>query len=313
VSGKDRHYIGPGDVPCFSTDTQNDDATKTEDIYWHGDVSKPKNLFDDLSWTTWDGSKHNVHNPYTYFGDEKCGDKEDCYGGSDAPGPMQDMANYVECADSAWGKACKFTGDGHGIVPYYSSSWEFIRIAPAGEYRPVYGIMGSTYAATYRIFLHNKDDEWVYAGSISDSQVIRPTGWSWEDIDSMLIGHWNPKSYGYIYYIGLLAKGEVKDGSWINVPYCTDGYNLIVDDYFRIVDDGKRCYWNVDCAIDGSGWAVLPPAPDTGNTGVGAFGECDCSSGTCGNGYCEYEGFCYHNVKCANGGWRYSSITKGSC
>jgi len=287
----------------------------TTDFYFSGSVNNPKNFYDDRSWFT--GAEHTEHVTYTYFEDQRPGSIDDCYGGSSAPQPLQDLKNYVKyVTDSPWGKACYFTPEKKYYM-YYSKSWIFIRLAQPGSSRPIYGIEGvarSPYAERYEILLHNKGGEWIHAGSIlgSDYYVnerLRPSGWSWDNVDAMLIGFWNPGSAGQLHYLGLLTKGS-------NVTFCKDGS---ANEYYRTVDDGKKCYWGVDCPTSGTGW--------TGklSKGVGPFkytddsvdvniGGCDCSSGDCDKGYCKSGNFCYSDVKCMNGGWN-GTLTKctGTC
>jgi len=305
VSGKDEHSSGPGNVPCLSTDTRNDHKL-TIDFYYSGYVQNPKNFYDSLSYMD---SDHVVHDFYTYFEHQAPGSKDDCYGGASAPQPLQDLKKYVNWVDSPWGKNCKFNGSSEeDYVVYYGKSWIFLRITPSGESRPVYGIASSFYTYTgnfINVLLHKKTGEWIHIGSISDAtggEIIRPSGkWAWDDIDSILLGFGQGSGVGYLYHLELLTKG----GN--DIPFCTEGND---NQYYRTVDDGKKCYWGVDCPTSGTGWTGKE------SYSVGPFLEygCDCSSGTCGNGYCKTGNFCYSDVKCINGGWN-GTLTKctGTC
>jgi len=309
TSGYDNHSSGPGTVPCLTTDTRNDHE-RTRDFYFSGYVQNPKNFYDALSWTTWNGKTHEVHSPYTYFEHQAPGSKDDCYGGAGAPQPLQDLKNYVDWVDSPWGKNCEFTGSSEDeYVVYYGKSWIFLRIAPSDESRPVYGIEGSFYTYTgnlINVLLHKKTGEWIHIGSISDAaggNIIRPSGkWSWSDIDSMLLGFGQDSGVGYLYHLGILTKGP-------NTFFCTDGST---NEYYRTVDDGKKCYYGVDCPLSGNAWDYSGPG-----TGVGPFKEtksCDCSSGSCGNGLCQDGDWCYYNVTCMNGGWSSNYVKcSGTC
>jgi hypothetical protein len=291
-TGYDNHSSGPEKVPCLSTDNRNDN-TMTTDFYWSGYVQNPRNIYDPQSYID---SNHVVQTWSAYFEDRRPDSINDCYGGPGAPQPLQDLKNYVQyVTDSPWGKACLFTPE-LAYSMYYSKSWIFMRVAQTGDSRAIYGIEGvpsGSYAERYEILLHkNKTGEWIHAGYITDgNERLRPSGWSWNDIDSMLIGFWNHDSVGYLYWLALLTKGS-------NVAFCTDGS---ANEYYRTVDDGKKCYWGVDCPLSGSSWNYGGLSP-----GVGPFLEsnlCDCSSGSCGSGTCNTGHFCFSNVKCMNGGW----------
>ena len=87
------------------------------------------------------------------------------------------------------------------------------------------------------------------------------------------------------------------------MPYCTEGGD---NPFKRILDDGKTCYWDLDCDNYGRGWSsekvtAIKPLYET-------EALCDCSlTGTCGEGYCTFtengKTYCYYGVKCAYGGW----------
>ena len=275
---------GESDVPCLTTDIRTDE-NPTQDFWWRR-VDNARNVLvsDDRE--------------AKFIGYTNCNNNNDrCTGGPG--GPVQ--------LSSAWcdGSVCKVVDD----WGYYG--WEFIRISD--ESRPVYGVMikiracegGGCGWSMWNIYLHEKNGNWfnitknyeVYSDNPSTSIEIykKPeNGWSWENIDAMLIGFVGEDD-GYVDYIGLLTK----DGS---TPYCTEG----TGDYNRVVDDGKRCYWGVDCE---TGETDLTGFNFNGvSDGIGPLYEfkCDCSSGTCGEGYCHdaEHGIDYSNVRCAHGGWR---------
>ena len=180
---------------------------------------------------------------------------------------------------------------------------------------------------TGQIFLHNpsgwfKISEFTLTVRSNENEkkrtlILTPSGkWAWENIDAIKIVNVNsfvccspwtnpglkyPRSSSIkVNYIGLLTK----DGT---TPFCTEGSG----DYNRIVDNGKTCYWGLDCEASGEGW-IYPP--EYRSTKTGFAGECDCSSGTCGLGYCEKEidgvKYCFSGVRCMNGGWRWENFER---
>jgi len=110
------------------------------------------------------------------------------------------------------------------------------------------------------------------------------------------------------------CTGTPKPCDKINYPTKTDceyhgcSWSYQTSYFNRIVDNGEKCYWGLDCPkTDSNGWEW------TESTGVGPFGECKCDSdlGHCDEGYCitylsltDGSFLCYYNVVCANGGWR---------
>jgi len=290
---------GESNVPCFSTDTITTNA-RTEDIWYGG--SNP-GVF---PWQTiwWVENPRNVLVDDTheakFIGFKNC-DSDDCTGGSGGPS----LLSSAWCEQMDVHKKCKLLSNVRGYF-----SWEFIKISSGS--RPVYGIMikirgcgGKCPGSEWDIYLHEKDGNWfnitkdddVYSyDSINSKEIyLRPENeWAWENIDAMLIG-FIQSDFGYVDYVGLLTKGA-------DIPYCTDG----TGDYNRVVDDGKKCFWGVDCETGETD--VTGFNSDGVSDGVGPLKEykCDCSSGTCGEGYCHdtIHGIDYSNVRCAHGGWR---------
>lgn len=101
--------------------------------------------------------------------------------------------------------------------------------------------------------------------------------------------------------------------------YCQNNgheWEYMTSDYYRIVDNGEKCYWGLECPkTRSSGWVDWKETPGKWgeSSGVGPFGECKCDSdlGHCDEGYCitslsltDGRFLCYYNVVCANGGWR---------
>lgn len=283
-SDSNEYSNGPG-ISCLSPDTNTyNDRTIN---WWYGGVDNSRNV---------------LVKDYTYatFKYRECSNNEDCRGGSGAPNSLSSATCNIIT------KRCKLSDS----LPTYTS-WLYIRISETS--RPIYGLvlrgLNDNICGEFLVFLHNESKGWfnIGGGDLNQWKWFYPSGkWSWDGIDSLLIVQaddcsWvNPpgyKPYFSLDYIGLLTK----DGPPLRTPFCTEGNE---NDYYRIVDDGKTCYWNLNCPTSGGGWTTDKPA----STGVGAFGECDCLSGTCGEGYCEKEyggnKFCYYNVQCANGGWR---------
>jgi len=325
ISDGDEHSSGPGSVSCLTPDTLNDN-TKTENFWWELDVTNPRNLLVPENYLV---DSTQVH-PYAYLESRDCSSPDDCTGGPGAPSEL----SSAECDGSRCQLPCQYLCGGTPCASCRYSSWIFIRIAPEGESRPVYGIFGDVGLDDFvDVFLHKKTGEWIKVGYFDeDNSVLYPTNphwvwererpriWSWGDIDSMLLGL--TSSSAYIYYIGLMTKGEATglehpwEHSWTFVPYCTDG-RWIPDyennaKYYRTVDDGKICYWGLDCPTAGSGWIYEGLTDIVGPFREGV-GRCSCdpfinSGAHCDEGYCEIvvDGtrFCYYNVRCANGGWR---------
>ena len=178
--------------------------------------------------------------------------------------------------------------------------------------RPIHGVQvvalnyttDESYAQTHEpvnfdLYLLDEDENEIYhekksvkVSDFTDYNFYAKLGyeqWVWDNVKRIRI---EGEAGLLIDYIGLLsAEG---------VPYCSYGDAPTN----RIVNDGTTCFWNLDCAdFNKNGW------DGEEDTTVGAVGECDCSSGTCGRGYCEYplgngKSICYHFVECAHGGWR---------
>lgn len=246
-------------------------------------------------------------------------------------------------------KACKIKGSDND---YWFTSWLYINVSPTG--RPVYGVKihargdPSQYKTRnwfpylnvyekFELFLHNSNG-WFHVASPSftgaDAKIFKPTNsWAWEGIDAILLAHkynfewwWDggPPPYQYhetvtdswIDYIGLLTKDPA------NTTFCTDGSGY----YNKIVDDGKRCYWNLNCRereTDGkTGWYYEGPSEGIKPIKDLSFSPIDscCQKGTCGEGFCSFEidnkKYCYYGVKCAHGGWWPDGLqecTGGTC
>jgi len=142
--------------------------------------------------------------------------------------------------------------------------------------------------------------------------------WSWENTDALLIGYKygtytkvnnlgdhisytpNPTD-GEIDYIGLLTK----DNS--NIPYCTDGPNGATSpSTYRTVDNGKMCYWRVDCdTVSGNGWDAPNYYSYIGPFEGTSICNCETDTNNCGDGVCAPDGINYRfdNVRCVYGGW----------
>jgi hypothetical protein len=289
----DLYSPGPENGPaCLSPDTNTHNYRTIN--WWYG--GKDCHMLG-----CWAGEYWGVENTrnvlvqdseYAKFKYDECEDDDDCTGRSGGANPPSSLSS-AKCIN----KRCKLSDS----LPTYTS-WLYIRISETS--RPVYGVaVRGIYTGPcgeFHVFLHDNSG-WFDIGGAHLNQWIwlraSDSGkWSWENIDSMLLvqaDNCHPKWEVHIDYVGLLTK----DG---RTTFCTDG----TGDYNRVVDDGKTCYWGLDCPITNSkGWkwketAFIGPLKDKG---------CDCSSGTCGNGYCEFsvegERFCYYDVKCMHGGW----------
>jgi hypothetical protein len=150
---------------------------------------------------------------------------------------------------------------------------------------------------------------------------LKPDGtWSWENTDALLIGykygkhtHYYVSSPGHyswdttdadgkIDYVGLLTKSND------NITYCTDGPGgTSPPSTYRTVDNGKICYWGVNCDEDnGDGWTFA-----TATKVIGPFKDisyCSCETDNCGDGVCgpfnlNGQNYRFDNVTCIYGGW----------
>jgi len=337
IYDSDVYSPGPTDVSCLSPDTLTHN-TGSNYFSWKG-VSNARNVLvsdNHIDWNiatpVWERFSVATFNWNVFCGkDSDCNSpyfETECVEISDAGVPDQIKNN----------KACKVKGLDDN---YWFTSWLYIKITDSS--RPVYGIeivsrpdlslwnrkgsdgIWTDSSQKFELFLHNNNG-WFHVDSPSFYtsyaaywnfkylDVFRPSNaWSWEKVDAILLANkynfgertdkWlNVNSWldnSWIDYIGLLTKDSTK-----NTTFCTDG----TGDYNRVVDDGKNCYWGLNCPIKNSeGWewegksTVIGPLTDT-NVG------CDCTiSGSCGNGYCEKsvgtDRFCYYGVKCMNGGW----------
>ena len=203
---------------------------------------------------------------------------------------------------------------------YYYSSWLYIKISETS--RPVYGLLitkENSYPPLYgyyEVFLHKKsENRWIHIEG--DEQtfggerriIFRPSGWAWSDIDAILITYEDDQSEGPLNYVALLTTSEEWDERMDGpISFCMEGVDQNSNDYFRIVDNGITCYWNLSCPHAGYGWKYSRPT-----TVTGILGECKCSSGDCGLGYCERttswgKRYCIYGVRCMNGGWRFEGI-----
>jgi len=230
------------------------------------------------------------------------------------------------------------------VATIHNGGWLMIKISDTS--RPVYGVIlhvlkekdgcdppGSPVISegNGEILLHNssgwfKVGEFTILVPISEDKkrkefFFTPSGeWAWKDIDTIKIvntdswvrcsewGHETHKDSSIkVNYIGLLTK----DGT---TPFCTEGSG----DYHRVVDNGKICYWGLDCPRNGGyGWTYertyeSPEIHGGKSFATGILGECKCSSGDCGLGYCERtldsKRYCIYGVRCMNGGWRFEGI-----
>ena len=296
---------GRSDVPCFSTDTETD-RDSSEDFWWEGiSGNRARNaLVSDDKYAVFDCFLCHCH-PATND-DCKIPDTE----------PLSEIYSAT-CVDFGQGIAgqCEiqaYREELGGLIGFSYDMWEVIRIAPIGSGgRNVYGIrIDGKFSGDGEVivFIHNSTG-WIRLSggyytptSTESTKIIRPLNkWSWEGVDAILItlrldlGHDSVRFD--VDYIGLLTKGS-------DVPFCTDPVDIDVPDleYYRVVDDGKTCYWDIDCDTEGYGYDSVK------SMGVGPLNEfkCDCSSGTCGEGYCQdiVHGIDYYNVRCAHGGWR---------
>jgi len=295
---KSDNTYSPGltDAPCLSPDTNTKPDVQTDYFKWRG-VDNARNILVGENW---------IQAYYAQFNDVECGKLEDCYGGDSAPQPLKDLLNQdLECPTTPY-KYCKFKDAKDNRLNWYNS-WLYIQIAPTDESRPVYGIMVhalDNYPSLYSVFIHEVGVGWYRV--IDDDRgwtVARPSSWSW-NADAIFIGGWVDINFAQkIDYIGLLTK----DNS--NIPYCTDGPgDASSPSTYRTVDNGKTCYWRVDCeAYSGNGWT------GTDSKKMGPFVSvpiCDCETDTnnCGDGVCgpvtlNEQNYRFDNVRCVYGGW----------
>ncbi len=305
VSGQDYYSPGPSDAPCLSPD-DNTHHDKTDvfsymgpDTYGDfGRVLNPRNIL------VMD-ERYAEFRPYALPG---CVSDLDCDGFL-RWGVRPDLLDGVAKCDVPPASGYCYLTD----VPLnYYGIWLFFRISP--DYRPVYGLQirykgcgGDGDWVGLNIFMHDSNG-WFLAhqqGTSDDDSLttfnVRPSEWAWNNVDAVMlaIDRFSQRQCIDIDYVGLLSPG--------NVPYCTYG----TGDYNRVVDNGKKCYWDLDCPPAGSGWTTSKPV----SSGVGPFavggGTCGCDNPgvTCGRGYCNFsysspsKELCYHNVACKNGGW----------
>jgi hypothetical protein len=325
---------GPTSVPCLSPDTDitSGGAHKNNYILWRGgNLNGARNVLvkDDIA--SGGDSDESKLGYYAWFTQDYCnGDNGYCNGKKELTGFTGLQGGKCVSANNGY-TGNKWFCNLSASLPLYSS-WLYIKISDTK--RPVYGIQIKAYGKAechgfaeattdppqYDVkvgfFLHNSTGWFeiksfdLYIEPITHvTKNIRPSGqFAWDDIDAILIVnegayvyccginpldpcHWEDHEF-YIDYVGLLTKGA-------DIPYCTEGNT---NDYYRTVNDGKNCYWGLDCPIENSeGWEWEPPK----STFIGPLSDvgCDCSGGSCGNGYCEKDRFCYYNVTCMNGGW----------
>jgi hypothetical protein len=289
---------------------------------WYADT-----ICEHCKWVLGGGGKcTNTYDPQTCWQDPKtdacadysnicCANSKDYYSPGPENGPAclspdtntnNEQNNYFKWDHTANARNV-LVKDGYS-AEIKCSDWLEIKISDTG--RPVYGIkiIAKGYSWWFHLYIQNSTGNWI---TVKKWEVINPdpyqefnyipSQWAWNDIIRIKIVPNTPEGCGDITtldvdYIGLLTKG--------GIPYCTEGN---ANDYYRTVDDGKNCYWGLDCPIENSGgWEWEPPK----STVIGPLTDvgCDCSSGSCGNGYCEFkdinkETFCYYGVRCMHGGW----------
>lgn len=331
-------YTGRSDVPCLSPDTDTHHQM-TENLWWGG------------TYSCFPGTCYGVDNARNVLvkdGDERyakfnvytCDAPDDCTGGSGAPPEL----GSAFC-DS--GK-CKLLTD---TDSYYG--WEFIRIASQDLSRSVYGVKisiafqsgchGGIDSAYFHVYLHEKDGNWFKIGTpdvggyaipafewgYETHNIVPPSGWSWDNIDAMFIGLGGTHdcvndfdNSAYVDYVGLLTKDTQNTTAFCtDRPGDPDDYEEVSTPYFRVVDDGRKCYWNVDCKMHGTGWSGKKSTNIVAIKGFEDLG-CKCDDlvenpdATCGKGYCEYTTsdteVCYYSVRCAHGGWQGEKTECGS-
>jgi len=348
----DEYSSGPSGVPCLSPDT-NTHHDRTEN-WWYG--SYECYGLGCLLGEEWgvDNSRNTLvkDKRYATFKTFWCNENPDCTGANGGVDPPDSLSSAV-CVDGTDAgfpgyRVCKLSPSFSTANDWYTS-WQYINVSE--DSRPVYGVQLIVYysifcgpdlvgaSANFDLYLHEKDGSWFKIDSLlvggSLMSCAEPTSiewyeifditpdpssqWSWSNIDALLIAFKNAdylttssfdaERPAYVDYIGLLTKDSE------NTPFCTEGNT---NDYYRIVDDGKTCYWNLGCSLTGTGWWGSPtngigPFIDTKTKNVlGGFICDDC--GTCGDGYCKYNDYCYYDVKCTNGGWRGTLIEcSGTC
>ena len=233
-----------------------------------------------------------------------CENLDDCYGGSDAPKPLQELKDQsLTCTESnieGIGKACRFD-DPNGNWKWYNS-WLYIQIVPDGESRPVYGILvkfSSYYNGNdFTIYIHDVNKGWFepsWDRFAPKRGVIKPSSsWSW-DADAILIGGWVGSdddakdlrpSIGYVGLITSFNRSEMR--YFKQVPFCTDRPREVNDEskfFYRTVDNGVKCYWNLNCRekeVSGKkGWYY--EGPSSGIEPIKGLEVCSCSESQYGN------------------------------
>jgi hypothetical protein len=320
-NGLDTYSPGLTDAPCLSPDT-NTHNYQNSYFNWTN-VDNPKNLL---------VSESNIEYSYpAVFNHMDCN--------SDAS-KCKDLTGYIdaECREIVSyrpGMECIIKGQPD--TNYYSS-WLFIKISDSS--RPVYGVkikVGVVKAydskdASWDVYIHTKDGggkAWTKIGSPGASfncvgvplcigyhfieANFKPVGVAWQNVDALLIAFkrgyrlnppdWSYTENGVVDYVGLLTN------STDNIPYCTDGPGgASSPSTYRTVDNGKTCYWRVDCeTYSGNGWT------GTDSKKMGPFVSvpiCDCETDTnnCGDGVCgpvtlNEQNYRFDNVRCVYGGW----------
>lgn len=310
----------PSDVhiPCLSVDNSTENEKSSIWSYEGVDNSKNVLVLDRESAT---------------FKHYHCENNDDCRGDISA-------LSSAKCKEIEVGpegekeKFCVLTSDDN-----YYMSWLYMKVSYLG--RAIYGIRinlnellwvdencRDELSFKFRVFIHNSSG-WFYVGELvglwigpyeRQTAYLTPrNNWVWKNVDAILIGLVNNEirttcinalpefrsDDADVDYIGLLTKSYHTDNGY--VPFCTEGDE---SPYHRIVDDGTRCYWDVDCHKSGGGWSavrmnssIILPLHNYGATGI-----CYCLiSETCDEGYCEFtqgdKTYCYYGVKCAHGGW----------
>ncbi|MBL7169393.1 MAG: hypothetical protein ISS48_00035 [Candidatus Aenigmarchaeota archaeon] len=307
------------EVPCFSTD----DIPYTLDSFG-------KLVFSD-DFTAWyvgrSGPSENLKNMLIYWVDREFTDNYAVLY-SDEPCKTGDCTHAVCQEHPTEEISYCYLPD----VERYYSSYVFFKLTESGG-RSVYGIklvasseLVKGEQSVIDVYLYKLGEGWILAKEViiegeeeGGSRVakefnIRPDGWSWDNVDSIMLGvsdkstkiglYYELPLSVHIHYIGLLTKSED------DIPFCTQKPDSAPDDdFYGVVDNGEKCYYNVECPSASTGWRVGGVST---LVSVDDKAVCDCEeSGTCGRGYCQNTKIvggksykeCYYGVNCTNEGW----------